>query len=316
MPINVNKVFYLKYERHYTIKMASIKDFEVNHLIGKKIGTSTILSELDRGGMAIIFIAYQITLKRRIAVKILPKVFLSPSKAQLFQQEAESAAILSHPNIIQIFEVGEADEFIYFTMQLIQGKPLTHLLKNFKRQILPSKRFIPVKVVIELFTQILDALKYAHLQGILHRDIKPDNILIEKHTQRPIITDFGVARVLGATNEDHSIARGSPLYMPPEQVLNEYTDERSDIYAAGILLFEMLTPKLPLPKFESYDALLKLKLLSKNGIFLKKPSEINPFLNKIFDEIILKAIAYEPANRFANCNEFKNELEEYQRKYV
>jgi serine/threonine-protein kinase len=296
--------------------MASFMDFEVNHLIGKKIGTSTILSELDRGGMAIIFIAYQRTLKRRIAVKILPKVFLSPSKAQLFQQEAESAAILSHPNIIQIFEVGEAVEFIYFTMQLIQGKPLTHVLKNFKKQVLPSKRFIPIKAVIELFTQILDALKYAHHQGILHRDIKPDNIMIEKHTKRPIITDFGVARLLGATNEYHSIVRGSPLYMPPEQVLNESMDERSDVYAAGILLFEMLTSNLPLPKFESYEALLEQKLLSKNGIFKKKPSEINPFLNKIMDEIILKAIAYKPANRFENCTEFKNVLEEYERKYV
>ena len=170
--------------------------------------------------------------------------------------------------------------------------------------------------VIELFTQILDALKYAHHQRILHRDIKPDNIIIEKHTKRAIITDFGVARVLGATSEDHSIARGSPLYMPPEQVLNESTDERSDIYAAGILLFEMLTPRLPLPKLKSYEALLELKLLSKNGIFLKNPSEINPFLNKIMDEIILKATAYEPANRFTNCNEFKNALEEYQKKYV
>lgn len=296
--------------------MASLKDFEVNHLIGKKIGTSTILNELDRGGMAIIFIAYQRTLKRRIAVKILPKIFLSPSKAQLFQQEAESAAILSHPNIIQIFEVGEAVEFIYFTMQLIQGKPLTHVLNNFNKQVLPSKRFIPIKVVIELFTQILDALKYAHHQGILHRDIKPDNIMIEKHTKRPIITDFGVARVLGATSEDHSIVRGSPLYMPPEQVLNESMDERSDVYAAGILLFEMLTSKLPLPKFESYEALLELKLLSKNGIFLKKPSEMNPFLNKNMDEIILKAIAYKPLNRYENCNEFKNALEEYDKKYV
>lgn len=296
--------------------MASIKDIEVNHLIGKKIGTSTILSELDRGGMSIIFIAYQRTLKRRIAVKILPKALLSPSKAQLFQQEAESAAILSHPNIIQIFDVGEADDFIYFTMQLIIGNTLTHVLNNFKKQILPSKRFIPIKFVIELFTQILDALKYAHNERILHRDIKPDNIMIEKHTKRPIITDFGVARVLGASSEDHSIARGSPLYMPPEQVLNESMDERSDIYAAGILLFEMLAPQLPLPKFESYEALLELKLLSKNGIFLKSPSELNPFLSKIMDEIILTAIAYEPANRFANCSEFKKALEEYQRKYL
>ena len=124
--------------------MASIKELDVSHLIGKKVGTSTILSELARGGMAIVFIAYQRNLKRRIAVKILPKKLVTPSKAELFQQEAEAAAILSHPNIIQIFDVGAVAEFIYFTMQLIQGKPLNVLLKSAKKQVLPSKRCLPV----------------------------------------------------------------------------------------------------------------------------------------------------------------------------
>ena len=296
--------------------MASIKELDVNHLIGKKIGTSTILSELARGGMAIIFIAYQRTLKRRIAVKILPKTLLTHQKAELFQQEAEAAAILSHPNIIQIYDVGEVDEFFYFTMQLIQGKPLTHLLQNIEKQVLPSKRFMPVKVIIQIMTQILDALDYAHQQGIIHRDIKPDNIMVEKHTQRPIIADFGVAKVLSDAKEDHSIARGSPLYMPPEQIIDESTDERSDLYAAGIMLFEMLVPKLPLPKFESYEDLLKQKLLNKKGIFLAKPSELNPFLNMMMDQIVLKAITYEPEKRFGNCCELKNALEEYQKKYL
>lgn len=296
--------------------MTSIKELDVNHLIGKEIGTSTILSELARGGMAIIFIAYQRTLKRRIAVKILPKILLTHQKAELFQQEAEAAAILSHPNIIQIYDVGEVDEFIYFTMQLIQGQPLTHLLQSIKKQVLPSKRFMPVKVIIQIFTQILDALDYAHQQGIIHRDIKPDNIMIEEHTQRPIIADFGVAKVLREAEGDHSIARGSPLYMPPEQIIDDSTDERSDLYAAGIMLFEMLVPKLPLPKFESYEDLLKQKLLNKKGIFIAKPSELNPFLNMMMDEIVLKAIAYEPEKRFVNCCELKNTLEEYQKKYL
>ena len=296
--------------------MTSIKELDVNHLIGKEIGTSTILSELARGGMAIIFIAYQRTLKRRIAVKILPKILLTHQKAELFQQEAEATAILSHPNIIQIYDVGEVDEFIYFTMQLIQGQPLTHLLQSIKKQVLPSKRFMPVKVIIQIFTQILEALDYAHQQGIIHRDIKPDNIMIEEHTQRPIIADFGVAKVLREAEEDHSIARGSPLYMPPEQIIDDSTDERSDLYAAGIMLFEMLVPKLPLPKFESYEDLLKQKLLNKKGIFIAKPSELNPFLNMMMDEIVLKAIAYEPEKRFVNCCELKNTLEEYQKKYL
>ena len=274
------------------------------------------MSELARGGMAIVFIAYQRTLKRRIAAKILPKILLTTKKAEMFQQEAEAAAILSHPNIIQIFDVGEIDEFIYFTMQLIQGKPLTHLINSVKKQVMPTKRFLPIRTIIQIFIQILDALDCAHQQEIIHRDIKPDNIMIEKHTQRPIITDFGLAKVLQDAIEDHSIAQGSPLYMPPEQIIDESTDERADIYAAGVMLFEMLSPALPLPKFDSFEDLLKYKLLNKNGFFLKKPSELNPNINENMDYIVHNAVAYEPEKRFNSCAEFKNALQEYQNRYL
>jgi serine/threonine-protein kinase len=295
--------------------MTSIKEIDVSHLIGKDIGTSTVLKELARGGMAIVFIAYQRTLKRRIAAKVLPKILLTPKKAEMFQQEAEAAAILSHPNIIQILDVGEIDEFIFFTMQLVQGKPLTHLINRLKKQVLPRKRFIPLKTTIKIFTQILDALDYAHHQGIIHRDIKPDNIMMEKHTQRPIITDFGLAKVLQDASEDPSTTRGSPLYMPPEQIINEANDERSDIYAAGVMLFEMLVSVLPLPNFESHEDLLKHKLLNKNGFFLQKPSEINPNLDNTIDRIVHKAVVYEPEKRFRNCAEFLVALENVQKNY-
>ena len=104
--------------------------------------------------------------------------------------------------------------------------------------------------------------------------------------------------------------------MPPEQIVGDPTDERSDIYAAGIMLFVMLVPKLPLPKFESYEDLLKEKLSNKRGVFLKKPSQLNPHLNKRMDDIVLTATAYEPEKRFANCREFKNALEDYQKKHL
>jgi serine/threonine-protein kinase len=296
--------------------MTSLENFDASHLIGKNIGSSVIISELARGGMAIVFIAYQRSLKRRIAVKILPKILLTPRKAELFQLEAETAAILSHPNIVQILDVGDIDEFIFFTMQLIRGAPLTNHISIAKKQILPSKRFMPVKEIIKLFIQILDGLDYAHQQGIIHRDIKPDNIMIEKHTQRPIVTDFGVAKVLRDAKEDNSVTRGSPLYMSPEQIINESIDNRSDIYAAGIMLFETLVPELPLPKFESYDELLKHKLLNENGFFLKKPSDLNPFIDKRMDHIIQSATAYESEKRFTSCREFKNALQNYQKLYL
>jgi serine/threonine-protein kinase len=223
---------------------------------------------------------------------------------------------LSHPNIVQILDVGDIDEFIFFTMQLIRGAPLTNHINIAKKQILPSKRFMPVKAIIKLFIQILDGLDYAHQQGIIHRDIKPDNIMIEKHTQRPMITDFGVARVLHNATEDNSVTRGSPLYMSPEQIINESIDNRSDIYAAGIMLFEALVPEMPLPKFESYDELLKHKLLNEESFFLKKPSDLNPFIDKRMDQVIQSAIAYKSEDRFASCHEFKNALQDYQKLYL
>ena len=296
--------------------MDTIESYNADHIIGLQFGTSTILSELARGGMAIVFIAYQRTLKRRIAVKILPKAFLTPKTAELFQQEAEAAAILSHPNIIPIYEIGETGEFLFFTMQLIQGFSLTKFFEKFKKNVLPSKRIIPLKQTIQLIIQILDALDYAHQQEIIHRDIKPDNILIEQHSHRPIITDFGVAKVLQEENEDHSMVRGTPLYMAPEQIIGETKGSPTDIYAVGTMLFQMMVPTLPLPKFESSDAILKYKLLNKNGFFLKNPSELNPFLNKEMDKIVKRAIAYKAENRYDNCKEFKSKLEWYRQKYL
>jgi len=266
--------------------------------------------------MAVVFIAYQRSLKRQIAVKILPKSLLTQKTADLFRQEAESAAILSHPNIIQIYEVGETDEFLFFTMQLIQGLSVAKSLAMAKKNILPSKRILPLDTTVRIITQVLDALNYAHTQEIIHRDIKPANILIEKHTQRAMITDFGVAKVLRGEDEKHSMLLGTPTYMAPEQVLRTKMDNRIDIYATGTMLFQMLVPELPLPKHKSKADLLKQKALNKKGIFQKKPSELNPRLNRDMDIIVQKATAFDPDQRYAVCRDFINDLEEYQKKYM
>ncbi|MDY6791844.1 MAG: serine/threonine-protein kinase [Thermodesulfobacteriota bacterium] len=296
--------------------MTSIAKLKVDHLIGRQLGTSTIIKELARGGMAVVFIAYQRSLKRQIAVKILPKSLLTQKTADLFRQEAESAAILSHPNILQIYEVGETDEFLFFTMQLIQGLSVAKSLAMAKKNILPSKRLLPLDTTIRIISQVLDALNYAHTQEIIHRDIKPANILIEKHTQRAMITDFGVAKVLRGENEKHPMLLGTPTYMAPEQVLRTQMDSRIDIYAVGTMLFQMLVSELPLPKHKSKAELLKQKALNKNGIFQKKPSELNPGLNRDMDIIVQKATAFDPDERYAVCRDFINDLEEYRRKYL
>jgi serine/threonine-protein kinase len=189
-------------------------------------------------------------------------------------------------------------------------------MKMARKQVLPAKRMLPLKTTIQIIMQVLDALDYGHQQEIIHCDIKPDNIMIEKHTQRPIITDFGVAKVLHEADDERSMARGTPLYMAPEQILGKQTDGRTDIYAVGTMLFQMLVPRLPLPKFNSKEALLKHKLLNKNGFFLKTPSDLNPFLNKEIDRIVHNAMGYEPEKRYSNCGEFKKMLEMYQQKYL
>jgi serine/threonine-protein kinase len=294
--------------------MSAIAQLNVDHLIGADVGTATILRELARGGMAIVFVAYQRTLRRQIALKILPKSLLTAATARRFQQEAESAAILSHPNIIPVYEVGETDEFLYFTMQLVQGHSLAGAVERARKNILPSRRFIPLEESLRVIGQVLDALEYAHRQGIVHRDIKPDNILIEKHTQRPLVTDFGVARVLRGEDEQHPMIQGTPIYMPPEQVLGAGIDGRSDIYAVGTMLFKLLAPDLPLPEFDSKVALLKQKLRRKEGLFVKRPSEVNPTLDAEMDRIILKATAYRPEDRYPTCQAFLDDLTAYQRR--
>jgi serine/threonine protein kinase len=296
--------------------MTSIGKLQLDHLLGKEVGTATILKELARGGSAVVFIAYQRTLKRQIALKVLPKSLLKPETAERFQLEAESAAILSHPNIIQIYEVGETDEFLFFAMQLVQGRSLGDYIKAARKHVLPSRRILPVAATVNTVIKILDALDYAHGQDTIHRDIKPGNILIETHTKRPIVLDFGIAKVTRGPDEEGGMIQGTPVYMPPEQILNEHLDGRADIYATGVMLFEMLVSNLPLPVWNSALELLKIKMKQGDGLFQKKPSEMNRTVNREMDKIVSKAISFDPERRFATCREFMERLEEYQERFL
>lgn len=292
--------------------MASIEELTFDHLVGQEVGTAVLLKELARGGMAVIFTAYQKTLKRPIAVKILPKSLFTHSSAELFQQEAESAAILSHPNIIPIYEVGETEDFLFFTMQLVRGLPLSHVIERTKRHILPSRRLFSTAEAIRILIGVLDALDYAHREGIIHRDIKPANILIETDTNRPLITDFGIAKVLRGPEVNAPMITGTPIYMAPEQLTGGPVDKRADIYTSGVTLFELLVTNLPLPSFDTSMDLLKMKIMLKDQLFQKKPSAINPQLSPEMDAIISRAVAYDPENRYASCREFMKSLKDYQ----
>ena len=296
--------------------MSSIAKLKIDDLLGQDVGTATILRELARGGSAVVFIAFQRTLKRQIAVKILPKSLLTPEIAERFQIEAESTAILSHPNIIQIYEVGETNDFLFFAMQLIHGRSLADYIKNAKKHLLPSKRILPVKTTLDIAIKVLDALVYAHSQKTIHRDIKPGNILMETHTNRPIVVDFGIAKVSHVSDQNASVIQGTPVYMPQEQILNKKVNERADIYAMGVMLFEMLVSDLPFPKWSTPIELLKMKLELKDKLFQKKPSEMNSNIDPIMDKIIFKAISFDPEKRYPTSKKFLEYLEKYRAHYL
>ena len=294
--------------------MSSIGNLNLDHLIGQQVGTAVLLKKLGHGAMSAVFVAYQKSLKRQIAVKVLPKSVITKETAAFFQQEAESAAILAHPNIIPIYEVGETKTFLFFTMQLVKGNTLTYYIQRTRKNIVPSKRFMPLSTVIPLMLKVLDALAYAHDNDIIHRDIKPDNIMIEGRSKRPLVTDFGVARVARTTEKSDRMLLGTPVYIAPEQILSGKVDGRADMYSAGAMMIEMLLGAVPYPPYRSAMDLLKMKLSLKDHIFQKWPSQAHPMANKELDEILFQALAFDRDQRYGSCREFASALEAYLKK--
>ena len=296
--------------------MASLKNMNLSDLIGEKVGSSTLLEEIARGSMGAVFVGYQSSLKRQIAVKVVPKSIVTPLTAKIFQQEAELAAILSHPNIIPVYEVGDAGDFLFLAMQLVKGKPLSYYIERSHKNVLPSKRTLPLNITIKIIVSVLEALDYAHSQSIIHRDIKPGNILIEGYKNRPIIVDFGLAQVSQKPDETSTMVAGTPKYMAPEQILNSEIDGRADIYATATMLYEMLTPEPLFSDIDSIQDLLKKKINPNNDLFVKKPSEMCSRLNIEMDRILSKALSFDPDARYGSCREFREQVEQYSKQYL
>jgi serine/threonine-protein kinase len=169
---------------------------------------------------------------------------------------------------------------------------------------------------LSMVKQILEALSYAHKRGVVHRDIKPENILVHTDSLIPVITDFGISRIVSAPRADAlQIPRGSPLYMAPEQILGGDTDARADIHAVGVLLFRLLVESLPLASGASADDLLAAKLAGQ-AVFVALPSQVNPRLNPAMDAIIAMATAHDPLQRYPSCREFLSALMDYERKFM
>lgn len=273
--------------------MATISSTDLLRYVGTNIGTVTLVKLLGQGSMGAVFVGYQTTLKRQVAVKILPKSLANSPKAQkMFRDEAETIGILNHPNIVPVYEMGETSDFFFQIMQLIAGNDLRTLLVRARKHPVPTKRILPFSETIHYLCQVLDALEYAHDEGVVHQDIKPANILIDDRFKRPIVADFGIARTVWAEYSASSSLFGTPLYISPEQAARSETDGRTDMYAVGVILMEMVAGVLPV-RSESPADMIQRKKTDPDSFFT--------------------ATASLPANRFADCLEFKVALETYTR---
>ena len=283
-----------------------------NSFVGRELGNVTLIRELGRGVMGVVFVGYQKSLRRQVAVKVLAKAADSPElSSALFRDEGEMVAVLAHPNIIPIFEMGEADNCFFQVMQLVDGTDLRSIIRSFARHPLPRKRLMPLSEAIGYMVQILDALQYAHEEGVIHQDIKPANILVEKRNKRPLVADFGIARALAGEYKSEGLVVGTPLYMAPEQVTGTVTDGRSDLYSAGVILFEMAAGSLPVRSSERAEQILIRKKTAPDTFFTAKPSEVSSRVDARLEGIILKATLPAAEWRYASCKGFADDLRNY-----
>lgn len=279
-----------------------------NPVIGRAFGNVVIVKELGRGSMGAVYIGYQKSLKRQVAVKLLPKATAGSTRSrQQFRDEAETVAVLNHPFIVPIFEMGEDEKFYFQVMQLVEGVDVGRLIRNRLKHPLPGKRLLPLAPVIDILSNVLDGLGYAHEEGVVHQDIKPANIMVERRRRRPLIVDFGIARTARNEYWAEGMVVGSMLYLSPEQAAAKETDHRSDIYSVGMVLFEMLAGELPL-RAEDNSRLLVRKIRDPESLFLKPPSACSPHINESMERIILKAIAPRREDRFRSCQAFRSAL--------
>lgn len=257
-----------------------------DHLIGKTLGQFEILDEIGRGGMATVYRARQRSINRIVAIKILPRALMhDPGFHERFVREVDVVSHLEHPHILPIYDFGETDGMPYIAMRFLAGGSLAQTI----RRGLPG-----VRSLINPVIQVSQALDYAHRQGVIHRDLKPGNILLDD-AGNAYLSDFGIAKVLNSSLTGSAII-GTPAYMSPEQANGLALDGRSDVYSLGIVLFELLTGREP------FSAETPVALLIKH-INEKMPSVLayRPDLPPALDTVIAKATAKQPADRYASA---------------
>jgi len=266
-------------------------------LVGKTLGQYQIVQELGRGGMAVVYKAYQPSLTRYVAIKVLPpQLSFDEDFVERFVREARGAAMLHHPNIITIHDVSEQDGIHYFVMEYLTGKTLDVVLAG---------QPMPLPRISRILDQVADALEHAHSQGLIHRDIKPSNICVdETRNDHVVLMDFGLVRA----GQDSQLTRtgmivGTPEYMSPEQAQGEEVDYRTDLYSFGVVLYRMLTGTAPFVRSTPAAVLLAHVAYEPPSV-----SQVNQSVPKSVEAVVLKAMSKDRNQRYQSAGQLARDL--------
>jgi serine/threonine protein kinase/Tol biopolymer transport system component len=265
-------------------------------LAGHALGPYRMIEKLGRGGMATVYKAYESSLDRYVAIKVLPQYFAhDPQFLTRFRREAKAVARLNHPGIVPIYGFGEEGELTYIVMRYVEGGTLKDLLG----------RPMALERATRIVLQVAQALDYAHQQGVVHRDVKPANVLMAEGDW-PLLSDFGLARMIASSVQltQTGVGVGTPAYMSPEQGQGLKVDRRSDIYSLGIMFYEMLTGEVPFQADTPMAVVLKHITAP-----LPTPRQVNPNIPESIERVILKATAKDPAYRYQSMRELVEGLQ-------
>ena len=263
-------------------------------------GRYRIIRKLGAGGMANVYLAEDQELGRQVAIKILDgRHAADNSFIERFRREAKNAAGLSHPNIVSIYDRGEAEGTYYIAMEYLSGRSL--------KELIVSRGPTPIKIAVDYTRQTLAALSFAHRNGIVHRDIKPHNVVVDSDG-RLKVTDFGIARSGASQMTEVGSIIGTAQYLSPEQARGAPVDQRSDVYSVGIVLYEMLTGKVPFTGDTPLE--IAMKHLSEVPV---PPSEKRPDVPDDLDNIVLRALAKDPEDRYQTAEDMAGDLARVQR---
>ena len=267
----------------------------------KSLGRYEVRGVLGKGAMGLVYDGYDAKLKRRVAIKTIRTSTLDEATARhyemRFRREVRAVARLNHPNIVQVYDFGTEGELAYIVMEYIDGRELKDYFDAKERFDLPK--------VLRLMIELLDALDFAHEAGIIHRDVKPANVMLDSRGHAKL-TDFGVARFAEPEGGDAEATRagaviGTPSYMSPEQIQGQPLDQRTDIFSAGVLLYQLLTGKKP---FEGTQWALAKKIIQDDPIW---PSALAGVPQE-YDRVLARAMAKSPEGRYASAKRFANAL--------